>query len=143
MLRSLVSYPLRSGRALVSSYFNTVRQKAPLCSGSAPIGQQEPRLSIQYTCGVCGSRQGPKTFSKNSYEKGVVIVTCDKCNNHHIIADNLGWFQDFKGKNIEEILQKRGVQVKRGISIEADAAPPADKEASLFLFYSFKFFQGL
>ncbi|KIH54533.1 DNL zinc finger [Ancylostoma duodenale] len=96
MLRSLVSYPLRSGRALISSYFNTVRQRAPFSSGSVPIGQQEPRLSIQYTCGVCGSRQGPKTFSKNSYEKGVVIVTCEKCNNHHIIADNLGWFEDFK-----------------------------------------------
>ncbi|KAL6732292.1 hypothetical protein Aduo_003066 [Ancylostoma duodenale] len=143
MLRSLVSYPLRSGRALISSYFNTVRQRAPFSSGSAPIGQQEPRLSIQYTCGVCGSRQGPKTFSKYSYEKGVVIVTCEKCNNHHIIADNLSWFEDFKGKNIEEILQQRGIQVKRGISIEADIEPQGSKQASSFLFQSLKAYENL
>ncbi|KAK6726250.1 hypothetical protein RB195_004522 [Necator americanus] len=121
MFRSLVLYPLRTGRILVSSYLNSVTRKALSSGEPIPIGQTEPRLSIQYTCGVCGSRQGPKTFSRNSYEKGVVIITCDQCNNHHIIADNLGWFHDFKGKNIEEILQQRGIPVKKGISIEADA----------------------
>ncbi|CAB3398312.1 unnamed protein product [Caenorhabditis bovis] len=85
---------------------------------STPLAHQVPKLSLTYTCKVCNSRQGPKTFAKSSYEKGVVIVTCTGCHNHHIIADNIGWFEDFKGRNIEEILKEKGEEVKRGITID-------------------------
>ncbi|KAK9064090.1 hypothetical protein SSX86_017962 [Deinandra increscens subsp. villosa] len=70
-------------------------------------------LAMMFTCKVCETRS-LKTISRESYEKGVVVVRCSGCDNHHLIADHLGIFGE-KG-SIEDILAARGEEIKRGDS---------------------------
>jgi hypothetical protein len=71
------------------------------------------KLAIIFTCTVCETRAS-KVFHKSSYEKGLVIVTCPGCSNHHLIADHLGWFADpGEPRTIEEIMAEKGADVKR------------------------------
>jgi protein import protein ZIM17 len=64
------------------------------------------KLVLMYTCKVCETRSARK-ISKQAYEKGVVIVRCGKCQSKHLIADNMGVFED-PGWNIQDFLAEKG-----------------------------------
>ena len=59
------------------------------------------RLHMTYTCKVCGRRSG-REFSKQAYTGGVVLIQCPGCESLHLVADNLGWFNQ---KNRFTIMQ--------------------------------------
>ena len=68
-------------------------------------------LVMVYTCNVCQTRSA-KTMSRQTYEKGVVIVRCFTCKNLHLIADRLGWFGE--PGSVEDFLKQKGVEVRKG-----------------------------
>ncbi|KAJ3502681.1 hypothetical protein NLJ89_g8774 [Agrocybe chaxingu] len=78
-----------------------------------------PKLSLTFTCTVpnCGERSTHQ-FSRQAYEKGIVLVQCPGCKNRHLIADHLGWFKestkDGKLRTIEDLMKAKGEKVKRG-----------------------------
>ncbi|CAD6893793.1 unnamed protein product [Tilletia controversa] len=86
-------------------------------SGSKSIGEIKPRLSLTFTCTVpdCGHRSTHE-FSKQAYTRGIVLVKCPGCQNRHLIADHLGWFNESAGepRTVEEMVAAKGETVKRG-----------------------------
>ena len=78
-----------------------------------PGAQQGGRkLAIIFTCVHCNTRSA-KQFTERSYRHGVVIATCPGCKRRHLIADNLGYFNDEDGGwNIEKGMAKLGENVR-------------------------------
>uniref|UniRef100_A0A1B6BWW1 DNL-type domain-containing protein n=1 Tax=Clastoptera arizonana TaxID=38151 RepID=A0A1B6BWW1_9HEMI len=94
----------------VNRLFSTSQFK--LQNNETALGKIDTKLRLVFTCKKCNTRND-KLVSKLSYKKGIVIVRCDGCDNLHLIADNLGWFQNSQGKNIEEILASKGETVRK------------------------------
>lgn len=70
------------------------------------------KLAIVFTCTVCETRSA-KQFTEQAYRNGVVLVRCPGCENLHLIADRLGYFED-KGNggwDIEKAMAKMGENV--------------------------------
>lgn len=77
------------------------------------FGKLEGKMRLSFTCKKCKTRTTNKLISKLAYNKGVVIVRCDGCNNNHLIADNLGWFSEVNGMNIEKLMALKGETVRK------------------------------
>lgn len=67
------------------------------------------KLAIVFTCKVCETRSA-KQFTEQAYRHGVVMVRCPGCENLHLIADRLGFFED-ESWDIEKAMQRMGEQV--------------------------------
>eukprot|EP00808_Paulinella_micropora_P014100 g19831.t1 len=84
------------------------------------------RSQITFTCTAKGcNMRNTKTFSHAAYYQGVVIITCDGCKAKHLIADNLGIFGE--EKNIEEILQSKGLRVIKVQAAQVTKIKAADQ----------------
>jgi mitochondrial protein import protein ZIM17 len=68
-------------------------------------------MAIVFTCTKCDTRSA-KTFSRQSYENGIVLIRCPGCKNLHLVADNLGWFGEDKFK-IEDLASEVGASASR------------------------------
>jgi len=83
-------------------------------SNQNQLGKIAAIYQLHYTCGVCNERSY-RNFSKKAYHEGVVIIQCLKCENRHLIADNLGWFEDTK-ITLEDIMKRKGETIAKGIT---------------------------
>jgi protein import protein ZIM17 len=68
------------------------------------------KLAIVFTCDVCQTRSA-KQFNERAYLHGVVIVRCPGCQNLHLIADRLGYFDDGEW-DLNRIAEHRGETIK-------------------------------
>ncbi|KAI8339425.1 DNL zinc finger-domain-containing protein [Chlamydoabsidia padenii] len=82
------------------------------------------QLLIGFTCQVCQVRSH-HLMSKQAYTKGVVLIQCPDCKNRHLIADNLGWFQDSK-TNVEDLVKEKGEAVRKVVVDEQGNRLPVE-----------------
>ncbi|CAG89419.2 DEHA2F15774p [Debaryomyces hansenii CBS767] len=115
--KSAVAYrAISCNRVAIPSQVNSMRFSSSDSkngnSNTASIKVDDPQLMIAFTCKKCDTRSS-HTFSKQSYQKGTVLIQCPGCKNRHLIADNLKIFKDNKF-SLEEVLKAKGESVATG-----------------------------
>jgi len=95
-----------SSSPLSASMEDELADATTIVSATEEIIQLPAMKYIEFSCTICNERVA-KTFSKQAYERGVVIIRCDGCSNLHLIADNLD-FTGYAERNIQEIAAARG-----------------------------------
>ena len=111
---AILSFHLTHDRYIIGCCLQRRLQGTSTSDGGQKLGQISGKLAISFTCKVCGTRSEMKMMSKRAYTEGVVIIKCEKCENNHLIADNLGWFSE-KGKtiNVETLMKEKGEIVRK------------------------------
>jgi protein import protein ZIM17 len=96
---------------------------APTPPAAPPAGQipgvhklPGRKLALVFTCTVCDTRSA-KQISGQAYDEGVVVVRCPGCQNLHLVADRLGYFEG--GPNdrwdLEKAMAEQGGNFKRAV----------------------------
>ena len=101
----------KDGPASKKSGFSQAKENDP---------KKFPQMQAVFTCNKCETRQS-KVFSRLAYEQGVVVVKCEGCGVQHIMADNLGYFENMTGEkavNVEDLLRAKGETVDNRLSAE-------------------------
>ena len=80
-------------------------------------------LVLSYTCSKCGKRE-TRSFSKCAHDRGTVLARCGGCDNVHLVADHLGWFDQEAGSGRQHdpvaIVKFLRQQLERNAAAEKD-----------------------
>jgi protein import protein ZIM17 len=104
-------YALQRFGTVSDSMQSSDGEEGPAAIGKLPNGPQDKNMMAVFTCRKCDTRSA-KVFSRQSYEKGIVIVQCAGCEGRHLIADRLGWFGD-PTFTLDKFLEQKGEAVMR------------------------------
>jgi hypothetical protein len=93
----------------------TMHHRASFADVPGATNTKSDKMVVVYTCKVCDTRSA-RQITKHAYDNGVVLIRCPGCDNLHLIADRLGWFEekgvDGRGWDVERLVEEAGENVR-------------------------------